>query len=132
MKVHYRSRALFDLEEVFQYSHKHSPSDARNVINAIHDAITKIAAYPLSAESTPDPAIRVKIVRKYHIKFSIRSVSTDSTFCTCAMAFAALGLLKSKRWGPNQKPANRRCSVKMRSNRCRRSGDEGGALPLKA
>jgi plasmid stabilization system protein ParE len=68
MKVHYRSRALFDLDQIFLYIDKRSPSGARHVIDAIYDAIAQIAEYPLSAEQTSDPDIRVKIVRKYPYK----------------------------------------------------------------
>jgi toxin ParE1/3/4 len=49
MKVHYRDRALADLDEIFQYIDKRGPGGARNVIDAIHAAIQSIAAFPLSA-----------------------------------------------------------------------------------
>jgi len=68
MKVHYRNQAFFDLEEIFQYLNKRSPGGARNVIGAIHDAITQIAEHPLSAERTSRPRIRVKVVRRYPYK----------------------------------------------------------------
>jgi len=68
MRVHYRSRALFDLEEIFQFINRRSPGGARNVIGAIHDAIAQIAEYPLSAERTSHPSIHVKVVRRYPYK----------------------------------------------------------------
>jgi len=68
MKVHYRSRALFDLEEIFQYINKRSPSGARNVIGVIHDAIAQIAEHPLSTERTSHSGIHVKVVRRYPYK----------------------------------------------------------------
>jgi toxin ParE1/3/4 len=68
MKVHYRSRALFDLEEIFRYINKRSPGGARDVIDAIHDAIAQIAEHPLSAERTSHSGIRVKVVRRYPYK----------------------------------------------------------------
>ncbi len=68
MKVHYRSRALFDLEEIFQYINQRSPGGARNVIGAIHDAIAQIAEHPLSTERTSHPGIHVKVVRRYPYK----------------------------------------------------------------
>jgi toxin ParE1/3/4 len=64
MKVRYRGRALADLEEIFQYIDKRSPSGARNVIDEIHAAINAIAEYPLSAQQTSYPRIHVKIVRR--------------------------------------------------------------------
>ncbi len=76
MKVHYRSWALFDLEQIFQYVNKRSPGGARNVIGAIHDAITQIAEHPLSAERTSHPGIRVKVVRRYPYKIFYQ-VSVD-------------------------------------------------------
>jgi toxin ParE1/3/4 len=73
MKVHYRNRALFDLEEIFQYIDKRSPSGARNVVDAIHDAIAHIAEYPLSAERTSYSGIHVKVVRQYRYKIFYRA-----------------------------------------------------------
>jgi len=97
MKVHYRSRALFDLEEIFQYIDKRSPSGARNVIDAIHDAIVHIAEYPLSAERTSYSGIHVKVVRQYRYKIFYRWVPTKSKFCMCDMVRAVRGLRRSKR-----------------------------------
>jgi toxin ParE1/3/4 len=68
MKVHYRSGALFDLEEIFQYINQRSPGGAHNVIGAIHEAIAQIAEHPLSAERTSYPGIRVKVVARYPYK----------------------------------------------------------------
>jgi toxin ParE1/3/4 len=68
MKVHYRDRALADLDEIFQYVDKRSPSGARNVIDAINAAINVIAEHPLAAQETSFPHIRVKIVRRYQYK----------------------------------------------------------------
>jgi toxin ParE1/3/4 len=68
MKVHYRDRALADLDEIFQYIDKRSPSGARNVIDAISAAIDAIAEHPLGAQATSSPNIRVKIVRRYQYK----------------------------------------------------------------
>ena len=93
MKVHYRDRALADLDEIFQYIDKRSPSGARNVIDAINAAINAIAEHPLAAQETSFPHIRVKIVRRYQYKvFFIRSASTGSTFCMCATARGVRGL----------------------------------------
>jgi toxin ParE1/3/4 len=68
MKVHYRDRALADLDEIFQYIDKRSPSGARNVIDAINAAINAIAEHPLAAQETSFPHIHVKIVRRYQYK----------------------------------------------------------------
>jgi len=72
MKVHYRKRALADLERIFWYIDKRSPTGARNVIDAIHAAIDVIAEHPLSAERTSLVGIHVKIVRRYRYKIFYR------------------------------------------------------------
>jgi toxin ParE1/3/4 len=71
-KIHYRSQALFDLEEIFQYINQRSPGGARNVIGAIHDAIAQIAEHPLSTERASHPGIHVKVVRRYPYKIFYR------------------------------------------------------------
>jgi plasmid stabilization system protein ParE len=72
MKVTYSNRALFEIDEIFLYIQKRSPGGARNVIDAIDDAIAQIAEYPLSAERTSRQGIHVKIVRKYPYKIFYR------------------------------------------------------------
>jgi addiction module RelE/StbE family toxin len=68
MKITYQNRALSDLDDIFLYIHKRNPGGARNVIDAIHDAIAQIAEYPLSTECTSRRDIRIKVVRKYPYK----------------------------------------------------------------
>jgi plasmid stabilization system protein ParE len=68
MKVHYRSRAVADLDEIHKYLTERNPRAARNVVDAISDAIAQIAKFPLSAGRTTDLDIRVKIVQKYPYK----------------------------------------------------------------
>jgi plasmid stabilization system protein ParE len=41
MKVHYRSRAIIDLDEIYQYIAERNPHGARNVVDAISDAIAQ-------------------------------------------------------------------------------------------
>jgi toxin ParE1/3/4 len=60
MRVHYRERALADLDEIFQYIDKRSPGGARNVIDAISAAVNAIAEHPLGARETSSPHIHVK------------------------------------------------------------------------
>jgi len=72
MKVRYRNRALSDLEEIFRYLDQRNASGARNVINAIYDAIALIAKYPLGAERTSHSGIRVKVVSRYPYKIFYR------------------------------------------------------------
>jgi toxin ParE1/3/4 len=68
MKIRYRQLALVDLTEIHLYLSKSSPSGARNVLAAIRSAIAEIAENPLSARSTSDAMVRVKIVRRYRYK----------------------------------------------------------------
>src|SRR5215510_14567276 len=68
MRVRYRELALSDLDCIFCYLDERSVSGARHVIAAIHAAIDDIALNPLSARVTSDPAVRVKIVRRYGYK----------------------------------------------------------------
>jgi plasmid stabilization system protein ParE len=60
MNVHYRRRAVIDLDEIHQYIAERNPQAARNVVDAISDAIAQIAKFPLSASRTTDPGVRVK------------------------------------------------------------------------
>ena len=66
MRVRYRELALADLEQIFQYLDERNPAGARNVIEAIRAAISNAADQPLSGRKTSDPAIRVKLVGRYH------------------------------------------------------------------
>ena len=43
MKVRYRELALADLEQIFLYLDERNPVAARNVIDAIHAAISNVA-----------------------------------------------------------------------------------------
>jgi plasmid stabilization system protein ParE len=95
MKVRYRGRALADLDEIFHYIDKRSPSGARNVIDEIHAAINAIAEYPLSAQQTSYPRIHVKIVRRYRYRIFPLSKPTRSKSCMCATARGVRGLRKS-------------------------------------
>lgn len=72
MKVTYQNRALFDLDEIFLYIYKRNPGGARNVIDAIHDAVAQIGDFPLSTERTSRRDIHVKVVRKYPYKIFYR------------------------------------------------------------
>jgi toxin ParE1/3/4 len=68
MRVRYRELALADLEQIFQYLDERNPAGARNVIEAIRGGISNAATQLLSGRKTSDPAIRVKLVGRYHYK----------------------------------------------------------------
>ena len=75
MKVRYRELALADLEQIFQYLSSRSPHGANLVLHAIHAAIAEITEFPLGAEQTSSPGIRVKVIGRYRYKifFSLYS-----------------------------------------------------------
>lgn len=68
MKVRYRELALADLEGIFQFLNDRSPTGARNVLRAIHEAVAEIAVHPRSAPRTSEADIRVKILGRYRYK----------------------------------------------------------------
>jgi plasmid stabilization system protein ParE len=77
MKVRYRIQARADLEEIFRYLDRRSPTGARNVLQAIHAAIDNIAEFPNAAQRTSDPEIRVKIVGRYRYRIFYAIVDAD-------------------------------------------------------
>ena len=77
MIVRYRQQALIDLDEISAYLSERSPIGAINVLAAIKAAIRDIAQNPFSARQTSDPAVRIKIVRRYLYKI-FYSVSDDA------------------------------------------------------
>jgi toxin ParE1/3/4 len=89
--MRYRELALSDLEQIFQYLDERNPAGARNVIEAIRGGISNAAAQPLSGRKTSDPAIRVKLVGRYHYKIFYSIRSRRSRFFMCAMGLAGLG-----------------------------------------
>jgi plasmid stabilization system protein ParE len=68
MRVTYRARALADIDDIFQYLEKRSPTGAHNVVRAIYDSIRLISEQPYGSERTNDPNIHVKVVRRYRYK----------------------------------------------------------------
>jgi toxin ParE1/3/4 len=77
MKVRYRALALADLASIFEYLNERSPTGARNVLEAIHDAIEEISVHPRAAPQTSDPELRVKILGRYRYKI-FYSVTEDA------------------------------------------------------
>jgi plasmid stabilization system protein ParE len=68
MNVRYRALALSDLEQIYSYLAPRSPSGARLVLRAIHDAIEQIALYPHSAVKTSISGVRVRVIGRYRYK----------------------------------------------------------------
>lgn len=46
VKVLYRERALADIEDIFLFLNERSPTGARSVLRAVHEAIGEIAEHP--------------------------------------------------------------------------------------
>jgi plasmid stabilization system protein ParE len=62
VNVVYRELAISDVERISQYLTERSPTGARNVMRAIHAAITDISESPVAAPKTSDPTVHIKVV----------------------------------------------------------------------
>ena len=78
MRIRYRTRALSDLDGIYDYLAPRSQAGALNVLRSIHDAIEQIAAHPLAAIETSMPGIRVKILGRYRYKVFYSIADADS------------------------------------------------------
>ena len=72
MIVRYRRLALADIEDIENYLRERSPAGARNVLQAIADAIGAISEHPFAAIATSKPGIRVKTVNRYRYRIFYR------------------------------------------------------------
>jgi plasmid stabilization system protein ParE len=72
MKVHLRRRAITDLDEIYRYIAERNPRAARDVADAIGEAIAQISKFPLSAGRASDPGTHVKIGRNIRIKSTMK------------------------------------------------------------
>ena len=68
MRVRYTLRARGDIDRIYEYLDKRSPSGAHNVLLAIYAGVQFIAERPEASERTNDPNVRVKVVRRYRYK----------------------------------------------------------------
>jgi toxin ParE1/3/4 len=68
MRVRYTPRASTDINRIYVYLSKRSPSGALNVSAAIYAGVRFIAERPEASERTDDPNVRVKVVRRYRYK----------------------------------------------------------------
>lgn len=76
MSVRYRDLALSDLEEIYGYLERRSPTGAANVLRAIYGAVEQIALHPYSAVETSAAGIRVRVIGRYRYKI-FYSVTAD-------------------------------------------------------
>jgi toxin ParE1/3/4 len=77
MKVRYRERALSDLEGIHRFLESRSSIGARNVLQAIRDAVEDIAQTPYGSRQTSEPDIRVKVLGRYRYKI-FYAVTSDT------------------------------------------------------
>jgi toxin ParE1/3/4 len=70
--VRFTPQARADIEEIYHYLHERNPSGAANVLRAIYAGAQFIAERPEFSERTENPAVRVKIVRRYRYKIFYR------------------------------------------------------------
>ena len=92
MKVRFRERALADLEEIYRYLEPRSPTGARNVLRAIHNAVERDAQFPESPSALPIRACGRKRLDAIAIGFSIQSCLTRLKFSTYDIRLAGLGM----------------------------------------
>jgi len=78
MRIRYTPRARGDIERIYRYLEKRSPSGARNVLRAIYAGVQFIAEHPQASVRTDNPVIRVRIVRRYRYKLFYRIADSDS------------------------------------------------------
>jgi plasmid stabilization system protein ParE len=60
MRIRYRAQALGDIDQIYRYLLKRSPSGALNVLRAIYAGIHLIGEQPYACQRTDDPQVRVK------------------------------------------------------------------------
>jgi plasmid stabilization system protein ParE len=68
MRVRYTPQARTDINRIYAYLNKRSPSGAVNVSAAVYAGVRFIAERPEASERTDDPNVRVKVVRRYRYK----------------------------------------------------------------
>jgi toxin ParE1/3/4 len=77
MRVKYTPRALRDINRVYTYLSKQSPSGALNVSTAIYAGVRFVAERPEASERTDDPNVHVKLVQRYRHKI-FYSITEDT------------------------------------------------------
>ncbi len=78
MRIRYRARAVADIAEICRYLEERSPDGARHVLQAIHDGISLIGEPPRAGIQADDPAVRVKVVRRYRYKVFYAIVDNET------------------------------------------------------
>lgn len=77
MKIRFTRQARGDLREIISYIRERNPTGAYHVGKEFARSLEVIAQYPLAAEATEDPDVRVKNLAKYPYKI-FYSVVGDS------------------------------------------------------
>ena len=78
MRVQYRARSLADIDDIFSYLEKRSPSGALNVLQAIFAGAQSIAENPYAWQATDDPEIRVKVLSRFSYKIFYTILDHDT------------------------------------------------------
>ena len=66
MRIRYTATARSEADEIFKHIARDNPVAAAAVAAAIKDAIERLAAFPRIGAATSDPAVFIKIARRYH------------------------------------------------------------------
>lgn len=69
MRIRYRAQALSDIDAIYRYLEKRSPSGARDVLRVIYAGIYLIGERPYARQQTDNPEVLVKLVRHYRYNF---------------------------------------------------------------
>ena len=72
MRIRYTPQARGDIDRIDEYLNKRSSGGARNVLRAIYAGVQFAAERPEGSKRTEDPAVRVKVVRRYRYKIFYR------------------------------------------------------------
>src|SRR5580692_2849705 len=72
MRIRYTPQARGDIDRIDKYLNKRSPGGALNVLRAIYVGVRFVAERPEGSKQTEDPAVRVKVVRRYRYKIFYR------------------------------------------------------------
>jgi plasmid stabilization system protein ParE len=64
----FHGAAARDLEEIYAFLQERSSQAGTTVLRAVQGTIASLAEQPLSGLQTDDPAVRIRLVRRYRYK----------------------------------------------------------------
>ena len=91
MRIRYTPQARGDIDRIDKYLNKRSPGGALNVLRAIYVGVQFVAERPEGSKRTEDPAVRVKVVRRYRYKIFTEFSTTPWKCFTFGIRLAGRG-----------------------------------------